>query len=219
MKSLKFFWVIALICIVTVPIYGQEKVESNEFKKFYVKPYGGFIGIQDMDLQLTTSTTTSPVNVESGFGYTAGISAGYFITEKISTELGFEYKSNSITTFVDNVEDNGDYASNFIYLNAFYNFRSGQLFNPYIGIGLSLIEEIDIDLNSNDTASFSDSGNIGFQGIAGLDFNFSEKWALNFEMKYVTFSDFDMEEELSDRMLRGLSYNPFIVNIGVKYRF
>lgn len=219
MKNLKLKGILALSILMSAFSVAQNDTNQDESKSFYVKPYAGFIGIQNMNLQLTGSDLNSDVSVENGFGYTAGIALGYRLTQNISTEIGWEYKTNEVTLTNNNIESKGDYASNFIYLNGIYNFNSEKRLQPYLGLGLSLIQEIDLDFGTGENGSFSNSGNIGFQGIAGLDFNLSPKWALNWEAKYVTFSQFDMENESDNSRLNNLKYNPFIFNLGVKYRF
>ncbi len=219
MKNLKLK-VIPVLCLLTSTLSVAQNSTNQEVRKnFYVKPYAGFIGVQNMDLILTSDNENSNVSVENGFGYTAGISLGYYLTENISTEIGWEYKSNEVTISNDNISSKGDYASNFIYLNGIYNFKTKSRLKPYLGLGASVIQEIDLDFGNGENGSFSNSGNIGFQGIAGLDFNLSPRWALNWEAKYVTFSEFGMENEGDNSRLDNLKYNPVIFNIGVKYRF
>lgn len=209
-----------MLCLLT-SIFSVAQNSTNEEanKNFYVKPYAGFIGIQDMDLRLIRDNENSNVAVENGFGYTAGIALGYRLSKNISAEIGWEYKSNEVTISNTDFSNKGDYASNFIYLNGIYNFKTKNRLKPYVGLGASLIQEIDLDFGNGENSSFSNSGNIGFQGIGGLDFNLSPRWALNWEAKYMTFSQFDMENEGNNSRLDNLKYNPFIFNIGVKYRF
>ena len=219
MKKLKFNVLFLLIGLSISTALAQETSENKDFRRFYIKPYAGFIGIQDMSLQLVDGNQTTNIDVENGFGFTTGISLGYSFTENITAEIGWEYKSNDITVINNNIRSSGDYASNFIYLNGIYNFSTNSKFKPYVGLGASLIQEIDIDLSNGMDMSFSDSGNIGFQGLVGLDYNLSNRWALNWEAKYVTFSEFNMNSESNNSSLNNLKYNPFIFNIGIKYRF
>ena len=218
MKTLQIL-VLALAIMQAVKVTAQNTDKTNSTKNFYLKPYFGFIGLQDMSLSLSQNNLNTVVEVKTGFGYTTGISFGYNFSKNISAELGWEYKRNQATITVANIETDGDYASNFIYLNGFYKFSTQSNFKPYFGLGLSLIEEIDLDIGDANGTSFSDSGNLGFQGIVGLDYNFSKRWAMNLETKYVVFQDFNMQNETTNATLNGLKYNPLIVNIGIKYRF
>ena len=214
MKHLKFTTLLVLMLISAGNLLAQQAKDQQDFNRFYLKPYGGFIGIQNMNVALLSGSQTTNINIEGGFGYTTGISVGYNFTKNISAEFGWEYKSNEITVTYNNSKTTGDYASNFIQLNGIYNFNTNGLVRPYIGAGVSLIQEIDMDLSLDENSSFSNSGNIGLQGIAGLDLNFSKKWAVNLEAKYVSFGEFDMAGENTDLALNNLQYNPFIFNIG-----
>ncbi len=218
MKNLKLSTLYIIMMFACVSAFAQN-TKNETFKNFYVKPYAGFIGIQNMDLQLAEGNQTTNITVENGFGFATGISLGYNFSKNITAEVGWEYKSNEVSITNNGIKSNGDYASNFIYLNGIYNFNTTGKLTPYVGLGASLIQEIDFDFGMGENTSFSDSGNIGLQGIAGLDYNFSEKWALNWEAKYATFSEFDMKNEANNNKLNNLKYNPFIFNIGVKYRF
>lgn len=153
-----------LIFITTSNVIAQDTTTDTDVQRFYVKPYAGFIGIQNMSLQLQDNTQTSNISVENGFGFTTGIAAGYNFTKNIVAEIGWEYKSNTITVENTNIRSTGDYASNFIYLNGIYNFTTESKWKPYVGLGASLIQEIDLDFGQGENTSFSTSGNVGLQG-------------------------------------------------------
>lgn len=205
--------------ISSISIYAQERTD-NKSTKFFVKPYAGFIGVQDMTIELVDQTNQTSLEVENGFGYATGVSFGYTFYKNITAELGWEYKSNQITISDGiNSKIKGDYASNFIYLNGVYSFNTESKFTPYLAGGVSVIEEIDMDLGDDTGNSFSNSGQIGWQVIAGLDYKFASKWSLNWEAKYVSFGEFSMDNETNSSSLKKLKYNPFIFNIGLKYRF
>jgi outer membrane protein W len=216
-SNLKSISVFFLGIFATFNVAAQDANVDVQRGKIYIKPYGGFIGIQKMNLKLVTNTESNNIEVENDFGWTSGIAIGYHITNSISTEIGWEYKTNNVTVLRNNIKSYGDYASNFIYLNGLYNFTTKSRWKPYAGFGVALIQEIDIDFGDAANSSFSNSGNLGIQGITGVDFNFSKRWALNWEAKYVTFRKFEMKNEANDNQLKNLKYNPFIFNIGIKF--
>ena len=219
MKNSRHNVLLPLIFLTLANVIAQEKKAVKDYGKFYVKPYAGFIGVQNMTSQLQNNNQNTTISIENGFGFTTGIAFGYNFAKKLTAEMGWEYKSNDITVINNGVKTSGDYASNFIFLNGIYTINTVSRIKPYVGLGASLIQEIDLDFGQGEDTSFSTSGNIGFQGIAGLDFNFSKRWILNWEAKYVTFSEFNMKNEGNNDRLNNLKYNPFIFNIGIKYRF
>jgi len=221
MKQLKVVWMTVIGCLLVTHLSAQDQKQdaNDDFKNWYVKPYGGFIGIQNMDLTLVQPDGTNAINVENGFGYTAGISFGYNFSNSIAAELGWEYKSNDVTVSSDAFSSKGDYASNFIYLNAIYNFSTSTRFTPYVGIGGSYIEEIDMDFGTGETAfSFQKNGQLGFQFSGGLDFAISDRWSMNWELRNTRFSNFDLTATNKTRVT-DLKYNPFVINIGIKLKF
>jgi outer membrane protein W len=206
--------------LTSTTVFGQEAAPADSPGKFYAKPYGGFIGLQDMNIRYVADGQSADLSVNTGFGFTNGISFGYAFTERISAEFGWEYKANTITVNYNDEKITGDYASNFAYLSAFYTLSSSGRFRPYVGAGAVVIPEIDMDFRIGDeNSSFSNTGNIGFQGLAGLDFQFARRWAMNWEAKYVAFQNFDMKNESHSTSLENLRYRPFIFNIGLKYMF
>ena len=206
--------------ITSTAVCGQDAAPADSPGKFYVKPYGGFIGIQDMNIRYVADGESTDIPVNAGFGFTNGISFGYAFTERISAEIGWEYKANTITVNYNDDKITGDYASNFAYLSATYTLSSTGRFRPYVGAGATVIPEIDMDFRiGEENSSFSSTGNIGFQGLAGLDFQFARRWAMNWEAKYVAFQNFDMKNESHSTSLENLTYRPFIFNIGLKYMF
>jgi opacity protein-like surface antigen len=219
MKKIIFSTMVLVGCLIATNLFGQKTIPLEKFSKWYVKPYAGFIGIQDMSLTLMENNQTTNISIETGFGFTSGVSLGYHFTKNLSTEIGWEYKRNEVTITTMDVKSKGDYASNIFYVNGIYNFITIGKLKPYAGLGACFIQEIDLDFGFGENESFSNSGNLGFQAVAGLDFNLSERWALNWEAKYTTFSKYDMENESNGSSLINLKYNPFIFNIGVKYRF
>ncbi len=215
---------INLVIALTLSLFGfcnlsAQDSPSNSLSKIYLKPYGGFIGIQDMKMQFVTDSKTTDLNVSSGFGFTTGISLGYNISKRFTAEVGWEYKKNNISISSNDITSNGDYASNFIYVNGIYKLPTYGYFTPYIGIGGSFIQEIDLDFGTGENGSFSQEGDIGVQGLVGLDFQFAERWSMNWEAKYVSFNKLNLLNESNNDQLKNLKYNPFIFNIGIKYQF
>jgi len=219
MKKLSQTTLFILCFMIVTNLLAQESKPENSLKNFYIKPYGGFIGIQNTTPTFQQDNTSTKIEVETGFGINTGISLGYSFSENFFAEIGWEYKTNEISVKNNDLKTNGDYASNFIFLNGLYNLNTKGNFIPYVGLGTALIQEIDIDLSTNGNTSFSNSGNFGFQGIIGLDFNFSERWALNWEAKYISFGSLELDNEMNDSSISNIKYNPFIFNIGIKYRF
>lgn len=189
-----------------------------------IVPYIGFSQLGDQSPDIVADGIAeggADVSVESGF--TGGLSFRYDYTDsRWTSEIGWEYRSNDSTiTSADGTElADGNYASNTFYLNGRYALTEGGRYTPWIGGGLSLIQEVDIDSEGSDgERSFEDSGAVGFQLMAGVNYDLSERFYLTSELRYTSFTDLDLGEEGGDGRVTGLDYQPVTAAVGIGIRF
>jgi len=180
-----------------------------------VVPYVGLSVLQDQSAEIigfdTDSNGRADVAIEDGF--TSGLSLRYHYPETSwISELGWEYRSNDsyITTASGTRLPGGNYASNIFYLNARYRFVTGSQILPWVGGGVVWTQEVDLDSESTaGERSFSDSGSIGFQVLAGADYDLTERLYLTGELRYSHQSDLDLKEEAGgSASIIGIDYQP-----------
>ncbi|MBX2848791.1 MAG: porin family protein [Acidiferrobacterales bacterium] len=167
------------------------------------------------------ATGQADINVDSGF--VAGLGVGYRYNSNLAIELAWEYRTNDSSVILDNgvsVEES-NYASNTFFLNAIYNFDSSNSWQPYVGAGLSWIQEVDIDLEvAGIESSFSSEGDLGFQVFAGIGYELNDHWQLQAELRYGSIGDIDLEAELNTLgSFSGADYDPTTVQLGLVYSF
>lgn len=152
-----------------------------------------------------------------------GIGVGYRIDPRLSAEFGWEYRSNDSKTVLDATSEFGDgnYASNIFYLNGHYHFEQVGKWRPYVGAGLTWVEEIDIDLErGGDELSYSGDGDSGYQLFAGFDYDLADSWKLQAELRYGSIGDIDLEGEGNDvGEFDGIDYETTTLQIGLVYDF
>lgn len=189
-----------------------------------VVPYLGFSQLGDQSPGINAdgiATGAADVSVDSGF--VGGLSFRYDSTNsRWNSEIGWEYRSNdSVITTNDGTDlDGGNYASNTFYLNGRYSLTEGGKITPWIGGGLSLVQEVDIDSEGSDgERSFEDSGAFGFQLMAGVDYDITHRLYLTSELRYTSFTDLDLAEEVGEGRVTGLDYQPVTVGVGIGFRF
>lgn len=189
-----------------------------------VVPYFGFSQLGDQSPAISANDLApgdADVAVDSGF--VGGLSVRYdYADSRWNSEFGWEYRSNdSVITTNDGTElDDGNYASNTFYLNGRYSLTEGSKFTPWIGGGLSVVQEVDIDSEgASGERSFEDSGAIGFQLMAGVDFNITDRLYLTSELRYTSFTDLDLAEEDGNGLVTGLDYQPVTAGVGIGFRF
>lgn len=187
-----------------------------------------YIGLSQLGNQSPTLTNAADIadgsldiTVDSGF--TAGLGIRYdYEDSRWTSEFGWEYRSNDseIITADGSALPAGNYASNTFYLNGRYALAEGNRWTPWIGGGLSWVQEIDLDSeDTNGERSFSDSGSIGFQLMAGMDYDLSERLYLTSEIRYSSQTGLDLSEENGSGTVTGIDYQPVTLGLGVGSRF
>jgi outer membrane autotransporter protein len=211
----------AIATALLLPVTAQAQ-ESND-QGWYLKP---LIAISQLSDQTGTTFGIGAVDgsadAQISGGFASGLNIGYSYNEHWSAELGWEYRSNdSEVSLADGQRfTEGNYASNSFFLNGIYSFDSSRSWRPYLGAGLSWIQEIDIDLETaGSELSYSGDGDSGFQLFAGLDYQFDSRWSVLGEVRYSSIGDIELIGENTSGTFTGLDYNPVSFQIGLNYRF
>jgi len=188
-------------------------------------PYIGIsqLGNQSPSIGGSDDIVDGGLDIAVDTGFTAGVGVRYdYENSRWTSEVGWEYRTNdSETTTADgNVLPDGNYASNIFYLNGRYSLTDGNRWTPWIGGGLTWIQEVDLDSEDADgERSFSDSGSVGFQVMAGVDYNLNDRFYLTSELRYVSHGALDLEEEDGNSRVTNIDYQPVTLGLGVGIRF
>lgn len=213
------------LLIVTSLLLSANLFASNQNTSTWtVRPYFGISQMSDLSAQtigVGTADGNVQVNLDSGFA--AGLGFGYQINQNWTAELAWEYRSNdSETTLADgSIFTEGNYASNLFMLNTAYNFPASGKWQPYVGAGLTWLQEVDIDLESNgNEQSYSGDGNIGFQIFGGINYPIAQKWDLQGELRYGSITGIDLVgEQNANGSFTDMDYKTTTVQIGLTYQF
>ncbi len=82
------------------------------------------------------------------------------------------------------------------------------------------MQEIDLDSEASaNERSFSDSGSVGFQLMAGLDYQWTDQFYVTGELRYSNLTDLRLSEEGGNGEISGLNYQPLTPGVGIGYRF
>ncbi|MFK8080648.1 MAG: outer membrane protein [Granulosicoccus sp.] len=193
--------------------------------RWSVVPYIGLsqLGDQSANLAGANDIVDGGLDIAVDSGFTAGLGIRFdYEDSRWTSELGWEYRSNDAeTTTVDGgVLPAGNYASNTFYINGRYALTEGNRWTPWAGGGLTWIQEVDLDSESTDgERSFSSSGSIGFQVLAGVDYELTERLYLTSELRYSSQTGLDLEEENGDGRVRDIDYQPVTLGLGLGFRF
>jgi len=210
-----------LLLSATVPLQSLAADEAG----WSVVPYVGLSALSDQSASGTgLAAGDSDVDVLLDNGFTGGLSLRYHYDSPWSTEVGWEYHSNdSEIRLADGSSlPAGNYASNIFYLNGRYDLALGSgAWQPWVGAGLTVVQEIDLDSESDTgEVSFSDSGSVGFQLMAGVNRPISDKWYFTGEIRYSDQRSLTLtQEEGGAGVIDDIDYQPFTVQLGLGYRF
>ncbi len=193
-------------------------------ENWFVRPYLGLSQMSDLDSDFSDIDGLSgEADVDLDTGFTGGLGVGYRYTDKFAVEVGWEYRSNDSETTLNGVSefDDGNYASNIFYLNGHYFLDKSGAWQPYVGAGLTWVEEIDIDLERNgEELSYSGDGDTGYQVFAGINYELNQDWKLQTELRYGSITDIDLDGESGDAgSFDGIDYETTTLQIGLVYDF
>ena len=210
-------------CLIPMLILLPVTALTQESRGWIVTPYIGFSSMGDVTgtaSNVDGLSGSAEVNLDEGF--VAGIDLAYQYNQRVSAAIRWEYRSNDSQVNLSNSReyDDGNYASNTLFIDGRYTTQSLGNWQPYLGAGIGWLQEIDLDLEgSGEEISLSDDGNIGFQVFAGLHYSLNQRWRLESEIRYTKFDDIDLESEGDSGRIQGLDYDPITFQFGLGRSF
>lgn len=196
---------------------------ANDAGTWFVRPFVGYSNMSDPDANSERiGTVDGAADIKLDDGFNAGLGIGYHFTPNWAAELAWEYRSNDseVTTADGERFDDGNYASSLFFLNGIYFFDSMGAWQPYLGAGLSWVEEIDIDLErAGEERSYSTDGDVGYQVFAGINYQFTPNWSFQGELRYGEITGLDLDGEDDDGVIKDIDYETTTVQLGVVYYF
>ncbi len=103
-------------------------------------------------------------------------------------------------------------------LTAKYNFLPGENFQPYVGAGVNITIISDVNLNVPGVSALKlNSTSVGPALQAGFDYKIKDRWYMNVDVKWVLLgSNVYLPGQVR---ISSVELNPFLIGIGVGYRF
>jgi opacity protein-like surface antigen len=211
--------------IVLLLAAAAARAQEPDPRGWTLRAWGGYSSLADTDGTIagfTDAPVQDGIDVDTSGGFAAGAGIGYRYNRGLAVELAWEYRSNDSEVGLGSGAEfsGGDYASNTVFLNGFYHFASRDRWDPYLGVGIGWLQEVDIDLEGDSPErSFTGDGDFGVQVFAGSNFQVSNNWWLHGELRYGAFSGLDLDGENTEGSISDLDYRPFSVQFGLTYRF
>lgn len=141
-------------------------------------------------------------------------SISYFLTNRVSVEyLGARQFERSLA--VRGVGDLGDAVRLPPTLTMRYHFRENAEWRPYVGAGINWTNTL-VNQQALGQQNLSLENPVGYALQAGVYYDLSDDWVLNFEARY---SDIDAELRANDRQVGRTDIDPLVVAVKLGYRF
>lgn len=138
----------------------------------------------------------------------------YFFTPNLSAELILTYPQEH------DVKLSGNKIGTFSHLppvlSAQWHFLPGAVVNPYVGLGVNLT--LITSQKLLDGAVELEKSSFGVAGQIGADVQVAPQWYVNADVKYVTIGA-DVKRKADGLKLSHVTVNPWLVGLGVGYRF
>lgn len=176
---------------------------------FTFRILGGASALQDTDLDFGAGPDAQGFDV--GFA-TIGALGYDYAGSPWRSEVEFAYRTVEPEGF------DGDFASTSVMLNGYYDFASSGAWTPYIGFGLGLVTEIDLDVESGASiGEYSDRGGVAGQIMLGASYAVSPRWAFDTELRYFDAGSRTLDAD--DGGSVDASYSSFEAQIGLRFTF
>ncbi len=186
---------------------------------FYVKSHLDWSSLSDD--KITVDGASGQASYDSGFA--TGIGFGYDYGNGWRNEVDFEYRTNEYSRVsLDNSNDlsGGDFSSAILYLHGIYQFKpSAMSVTPYVGLGLGWVQEIDFDASADGvTRSYSDSGDLAYRLLAGIEHAITEQWHFQAQVNYTQLTGLKLKEE-GGLGTATSDYSVWGVGLGLVFKF
>lgn len=169
------------------------------------------IGARALYVSPNVSTSINGLDVDSAWW--AELDFTYYFTKNIAAELIAGANKHQVTL---NGVDLGSVGVLPPTLTLQYHWNDFGAFQPYVGAGVNYTYFYSTDL-ANNTLSIKNSSWGGALQV-GADYEIAKNWYLNGDVKYVWMST-DVRVNATGANLGSLDINPWIIGIGVRYRF
>lgn len=152
----------------------------------------------------------------------------YFFTRNIAAELILTYPQEHDVKFANTKIGTVTHLPPTLTLQ--YHFLPEGTIRPYVGIGLNYTRLTSVKLNAapalggTDAPIDMDRNSWGLAGQVGVDFQLAprSKWFANLDVKYVQIEANDIRISsgaLAGTKVTDLDVNPWLMSVGVGYRF
>jgi opacity protein-like surface antigen len=179
---------------------------------FYVKLFGGASDLRGANTTLGGATGRASFYT----GFIAGGAVGYaYAGLPIRAELEYAYRTSDATGLPAGIGTGDNFASTALMVNGIYDFQGTGGWRPYVGFGVGLLTEVDLDLTAP-AGEYSDTGVPACQILLGAEYALNDLTSLYGEFRYLDAGSVDLAGP--GGLLR-TDYSSADLLLGVSFRF
>jgi outer membrane protein len=195
------------ISLITLSVTAQEK--SNDFNKWQVR-------LRVITIMPDVNDDLDAANVDISTAVVPELDFTYFFTKNWAAELILGTAKHNVDVDLGGGIDLGHVWLLPPTLNLQYHFN-GTTVKPYLGAGLNYTIFYGVD--EGDVVGMDYDNAVGFSMQAGLDYNLSEKWFINLDIKKLLLKT-DVKVDTGEGILPvEVDINPLIIGVGLGMRF
>lgn len=194
----------ALLALAALPTFAAAQMKEGPFM------------VRARALYMAVDNNNDPVfaggRFEANSKWFPELDGVYFITPNLATELVLTYPQKHDVTLAGNNIGTIKHLPPTLMLQ-WHFIPNGQI-RPYVGAGINytMFSSVKLSIAGADI----DRSSFGFALGAGVDFRVAPKWFVNLDAKYVQI---ETDVKLNGAKLTTLGINPWLLSVGVGYRF
>lgn len=176
----------------------------------------------DYDVFLDGTSGSGEASFDGSFG--AGGAVGYRFDNGFSIEGEYLYRRvelDSVDLGAVGVFSDGDFANTQINVNGFYHLEDlfDSAIEPYVGVGLAYITEIDSDLEQNSEELEFESDEFALEVMAGARYQVLERGFIDVGIRYLALGGVTLESTANSADTIDADYNPLMVTASFGWKF
>jgi outer membrane protein len=213
---MKFGTLFAAIVFAAAPVMAADRT---------LEVAGWYVFLQpSADAVFNAGTPAEPFDLTLGSDTGYGLSANFFLGNRVSTELAIGQVKTAITLEARDREANlRPRNSTILPVTATiqYHFAPDAMIDPYIGAGAAYTMFGKVEETEEDDLSVNDieGGETGYLANAGLSVELTEQFGLLIDAKYIASGKARATLNDATGTQADVDFSPIIVSIGFAYRF
>ncbi|MFA6954597.1 MAG: OmpW family outer membrane protein [Thermoanaerobaculia bacterium] len=160
-------------------------------------------------------------SIENDDGVGVGLSANFFITDRLSTEIGVSWLSTDADMSFEGIEFEMDSIEMIpVTLGLQYHFVPESRWDPYVGAGAAWVSASDVqsaDLDALGVGTIDLDDEVSWFANAGVGYRLGDQFGLAFDVRYLDYGPTSTSKATGGT--EELELSPLVASLGLRVRF